>query len=383
MGRYERTSMMCEAYTLEEGRLHAMGARVLFVSGREADYIRNRTILKALRSAYDVTVLTPRVRSTVGRLLNGTTRLLVDRTSHDLCFVGFYGQPLALAASLTQRAPVILDAFVSTYDTLCEDRQVFSTRSLGGRLGFWVDHASCCRAAHVITDTEASADYLARTFGLVREGLSAVPVGCDETIFSPRSAERVADRFEVFHYGAFLPLHGGEVIVRAAALLRDCPDVHFTLGGDGPLRRQTAALAQDLALDNVSFPGWIPFEQLPTYIARADVCLGGHFSTIPKAQRVVATKTYQFIAMARPTIVGDGAATREAFEPGRHVLAVPPGDPRALAVAVATLRDNPPLRVHLAEDGYALFQERYSSTAIAQRLTCIVDDVLAGQRVRP
>jgi len=360
-----------------------MGARILFVSGRETGYIRNRVILTALRAAHDVTVLTPEARSTPWRLLGGAARVLTCRASHELYFAGFYGQPLALAASITQPAPVILDAFVSTYDTLCEDRRTFSSRSPAGRLAFWLDEAGCRRAARVLTDTEANAEYLANTFDVPREKLAALPVGCDEAVFFPRPVERQTSRFEVFHYGAFLGLHGADVIVRAAALLRDCRDVHFTLGGDGPLRRDMVALVKELGLDNVSLPGWIPFERLPDYIARADICLGGHFSTIPKAQRVVATKTYQFIAMARPTIVGDNIASREAFIHGEHVLAVPMGDPAALAGTIAALRDDTALRERLASAGYALFRERYSSAAIGRRLTRIVDEVLAQHRGQP
>ncbi len=360
-----------------------MKAQVLFVSGRETSYIRNRVILAALSAAHDVTVLTPSARSTPARLLGGAARLLTCRAPHELCFAGFYGQPLALAASITRRAPVILDAFVSTYDTLCEDRRIFSPRSPAGRLAFWLDEAGCRRAACVLTDTEVSAEYLASTFNVPRDKLAALPVGCDEAVFFPRPTGRPASQFEVFHYGAFLGLHGTDVIVRAAALLRDCRGIHFTLGGDGPLRHDTVALVEELGLDNVSLPGWIPFERLPDYIAGADLCLGGHFSTIPKAQRVVATKTYQFIAMARPTIVGDNAASREAFVPGEHVLAVTMGDPEALARAIAALWDDAAMRGHLAGAGYALFQERYSSAAIGRRLTRIVDEVLAEHRGQP
>lgn len=357
-----------------------MSARILFASGRETGYIRNRMVLKALRSAYDVSVLTPNARRTPTRILGGAARLVAARAPHDLCFAGFFGQPLALAAAIARRAPVILDAFVSTYDTLCEDRGTFSPSSPAGRLAFWLDEAGCRRAARVLTDTEANAEYLARTFGIPRIKLAALPVGCDEEVFFPRPKERATSRFEVFHYGAFLGLHGADVIVRAAALLRDCRDIHLTLGGDGPLRREVIALADDLRLDNVSLPGWIPFERLPDHIARADVCLGGHFSTNAKAGRVVATKTYQFIAMARPTIVGDNAASREAFVSGEHVLAVRMGDPEALARAIVELRDDAAWRERLARAGYALFRECYNSVAIGRRLTRIVDEVLAEHR---
>jgi glycosyltransferase involved in cell wall biosynthesis len=142
-------------------------------------------------------------------------------------------------------------------------------------------------------------------------------------------------------------------------------------------------LVRDLGLANLSLPGWIPFSRLPEHVARADICLGGHFSTIAKAGRVVATKTYQFIAMAKPTIVGDCAATREMLVPGEHVRAVHMGDPEALAQAICELRDDPLLRTRLATAGHYLYKQRYSSLAIARRLAGIVDAVLGATRGQP
>jgi glycosyltransferase involved in cell wall biosynthesis len=350
--------------------------RILFISGREAGYIRNRVLIAALRRNFDVRVLTAETGGIVARSAKGLARCLVNRSDHDLCFVGFYGQILAAALSIVQRKPLLLDAYVSTYDTLCEDRGLFKPGSLPGRLGFWLDRRSCQVASRVLTDTRADADYFQSTFGLPADKLDTVYVGCDESLFYPRPEPPSAQAaYEVFYYGSFLPLHGTDVILQAAELLRHRRDIRFTIGGDGMGFADARRNASDLALDNVTFPGWIPIERLPEHIARAAICLGGHYSTVPKAARVVSTKTFQFIAMGRPTIVGDNAATRELFQPGEHVLAVPMGDPAALAQAIEQLADDGAVRERIAAGGLALYRERLSQDLIAVQLAEIVGKV--------
>jgi glycosyltransferase involved in cell wall biosynthesis len=369
-----------------------MRPRILFISGRETGYIRNRVLIRALQLHFDILNLSSNARGTAARTLFGLARFVVQRPAYDLCFVGFYGHPLVIALSVLQRAlgaagkqgrppPIVFDAYVSTYDTLCEDRQWFRRRSPAGRLARWLDRQSCRAAERVLLDTEAHVRYFVEHLGVPRNKLEAVYVGCDETLFYPRqSCPRKQDDGTtlVFYYGAYLPLHGTEVIVQAAHRLRDRPDIRFVIGGDGPRSAYVRCMAEELDLNNVDFWGWIPLEQLPGTIDRASICLGGHFSTVPKAARVISTKTYQFIAMRRATIVGDNSATRELFTHGKHVYAVPMGDPGALADAIRTLADHAELRERIAAGGYALYQERLTTEAIGRQLAALVADAMSG-----
>lgn len=355
-----------------------MKPRVLFISGRETGYIRNRVLLNALQARFETLVFTTSARRITTRIITGLARFIASHPDYDICFAGFYGQPLAIALSILQRKPIILDAYISTYDTLCEERRRFRPRSLGGYLARWLDHYSLQVAARVITDTRIHASYFKDIFNIPEGKFLTVYVGCDEALFYPREAVSVAteEHFEVFYYGAFLPLQGIEVIVQAAALLRDRPEIHFTIGGDGMRRPAIERMISDLGLTNISLVGWISLEQLPRFIARASLCLGGHFSTVPKARRVISTKTFQFIAMRKPTIVGDNPAIRELFVPGENIFAIPMGDPIALAEAIRNLADDSALRHRLASGGYEVFQQRLTTRVIADQLASAIEEVL-------
>lgn len=349
---------------------------MLFLSGREIGYIRNRVLLAALQEYCEVTVLTGSGHNMITRLLGGLLKWRINQPEYDVVLAGFYGQPIAIAMAFLQHQPVILDAYVSTYDTLCEDRKIFHPQSIMGRLAYWIDQNSCRLSHVVLTDTWANARYFHHRFGVPYRKLKVIYVGCDESIFYPQPGVITSSSpCNVFYYGSFLPLHGVEVIIQAAALLKERRDIQFILGGNGPLIKFIKRMIEEMDLKNVSMVGWIPLEQLPSYIARSTICLGGHFSTIPKASRVISTKTFQFIAMRKPTIVGDNEATRELFVHGEHVYMVPMGDHVALADAIQVLASDNALRDHIASGGYSIFQKRLRISIIANELIRIIEEI--------
>ena len=140
---------------------------------------------------------------------------------------------------------------------------------------------------------------------------------------------------------------------------------------------RNSALAESLSYKNIEFIDWIPYEELPNYIAHASVCLGGHFSDSSKAQSVISTKTYQFLAMAKPTIVGNCPANAEIFTHGEHVYMCEMADARSLADAILALQADAELRQKIAQGGYLLFSERYSVARIGGVLQEIINQAYA------
>ena len=352
--------------------------RILFASGREPDYIRNQMLCQALARRHLVSVATGSRHRAIMRYGKTILRAAAQmRASFDMVFVGFYGQPLMPVMRSMTRKPILLDAYLSTYDTLCFDRLWFRPNSFPGQLAFALDQWSCRWADRVLLDTQAHADYFVRTFGLSPDEISVIYVGCDESHFAAVPMLPLLPSFDVFTYTSFLRLHGVEHILYAAHALRSHPDITFTIAGSGPGLAKMRHLAEDLGLSNVRFPGWLPFSELPAHIAGANLCLGGHFSEIPKAGRVIATKTFQFLAMGRPTIVGENPANCEIMTHLQDAYMCPLADPAALATAILHLRQDPLLCRQLGEAGRELYQQRFTARAIARDLDIVLDEMLA------
>jgi glycosyltransferase involved in cell wall biosynthesis len=302
--------------------------------------------------------------------------MLAQRSGFDACFLGFLAQPLFPISWVRRDRPVIFDAFLSVYDTICLDRKAFSPGSPIGRAAHWLDSRSLRWASRVTTDTELDADFMSAEFRIPRDKFVAIPVGADESMFYPSQGAHDG-AVNVLYYSSFLPLHGVPVVVEAAGMLRDRRNIGFTIIGRGPESERVMKLANERGLDNCRFVDWVPLAQLPTYIANCAIFLGGHFNPDnEKAHRVVPGKAFQGLAMARPVVLGDYAANRQWFRHGENAWMVPPGDARSLARAIEELAASEALRGRLGVAGYQLFRADFSEEAISRRLDECVAAVL-------
>lgn len=348
--------------------------KILFIAGREPSYVRNAMLLKTLeKTGAEIILCTDPSPTYLVRFLKVFRKFLSRKDENfDCVFVGFLGQPLVPFIRMLTSKPVIFDAFLSTYDTMCFDRKRFKPDSLPGKLFYWLDRYSCEKSDCILLDTDAHIDYFTKTFGVPKNKFHRVLVGADESLFYPREVKRDDHTFRVFYYSSFLPLHGTEYIIQAAERLRVQKEIEFVIVGKGPERIKIRSLAQSKGSDNIRFIDWLPYEQLPLEIANADVCLGGHFSDIAKAGRVIAGKTFQFLAMKKPVIVGDCEGNRELLTDRQNSIFVRMADADSLANAILELKNNVTLREQIASGGYKTFLESCTSGAIGEQLQWIL-----------
>ncbi len=267
---------------------------------------------------------------------------------------------------------MLFDAFVSLQET-AEDRG----RSPGGRFGRrrleLEDRVACRLADRVLVDTDAHADHFATEINTPRSKLRRLWVGADDDVMWPRP-EVAHDDFRVFVYASFIPLHGLEHVVRAAAILEARGEaVTIDLVGSGNTESSVRALVQQLGVRSITFVGRRPYDELPEWMARSDLCLG-IFGTSPKARRVIPNKVFDALACGRAVVTGDTPAVRELLRPGDDVWVCRPGDPEALADAIVTLRDDD-LRRAIAARGHVRFREAASLDALAGELAAIVGEL--------
>lgn len=356
------------------------GLRVCRFGRYDPDYARNRVLDKCLGRLgativhlADPAPLPARAPRLIARAL--TTRF-------DLALVGFRAHADMLFARLVARAhrvPLVFDPLISRYDEKVVDRRLVSAGSPLARWYFFTDRLGCRLADRVLLDTETHIDYFVHTFGVPRSKFRRLWLGTDDEVIRPQP--RTGDEtFTVFFYGRFSPIHGAEHIVRAARELeRRGESCRFVMVGAGQTHAATRALAGELGVESIAFLDPVPYAELAGHMARADVCLG-IFGTTGKATRVIPNKVFDGLAAARAVVTADTPAAREALVHGEHAWLVPAGDSHALADALVRLRREPQLRARLADQGYALFQRRFSIAALTREVAEVVEDLL-GQSV--
>lgn len=360
--------------------------RILFLCGREADYPLNRFLIDSCRRFARVDV--PAERGSGKSILLRSLRVALEglpgllTREYDLVFVSFFGHFLMQPLRLFRRAPILFHPFISAYETLVDDRGRYAPGSLPARLARRLDLMALHAADHILLDTQANIDWFADQFGLPPESFSRICIGSDEGLFHPRPKRKSGGPTVVLFHGSYLPLHGIDIILHAAAALNDRNDILFRMVGRGMGYERITRLAAELGLRHIEFLDRVPLPVLPAVIAEADICLGGHFGDSDKALRVIAGKTFQDIAMGKATIVGDTRANHELLTHRRDAWFVPPSDPAALAGAIAALADDPARRERIGASAAHTFLENASLQVLAPQVRALVEKVAASGRRR-
>ncbi len=183
----------------------------------------------------------------------------------DALGLGYIGQLDALVLgplAKLQGKPVIFNPLVTLTDSLVEDRRRFAPGSLTARLLAALDRAALGMADVVIVDTVENGEFLTRHFAIPADAIVVVPVGADERWFAPGAAKPTGAPLDVVFIGKFIPLHGIETIVRAAALIADRGlPMRIELVGTGQTYAAMRQLADRLGVgpSTLTWIDWIPF----------------------------------------------------------------------------------------------------------------------------
>ena len=263
---------------------------------------------------------------------------------------------------MTLGTPLIFDHMVSPYDSLLNESKMFRKGGLIDRIIYLYEKSILKYSDVILTDTLIHRDYFADLFKEQREKIHAIHVGTDEALFKhlPSGKEvNKKDFFEVFFYGTFLPLHGINIILEAASIIKDTP-IRFTLiGGKKKDLQGLYEMKKRLELKNIIHKEWVDYEQLPGMISESDLCLAGPFGNTGQAHRVISGKTFQFLAMGKPTVVGKINADY-GFEDKKNCLLVPQGASKELAHSILWCFENQEKLTQIGQNGLDLYRNKFS-----------------------
>ena len=170
---------------------------------------------------------------------------------------------------------------------------------------------------------------------------------------------------------------GLEMVLKAAAKLRNQKDMLFLVVGNGAAKPRLMQYAQELGLENVRFLPFQPHKVIPNIYASSDVCL------VPLRKGFTAesmpSKVYTITAAGRPLIasVDKNSDIHHFLKEANCGLWVEPEEPEALAEAIRTLYAHPALRQRLGINGREHVVKHYTRQAVARQyhelLTTLVD----------
>jgi glycosyltransferase involved in cell wall biosynthesis len=166
-------------------------------------------------------------------------------------------------------------------------------------------------------------------------------------------------------------------VLRAfARIQRDVPHATLTVAGDGPLRDALHALADELALRQVSFVGAVPPEAMPGLYDAASVYLNS-----PRIDNM-PNSVIEAFACGLPVVTTDAGGIPYIVRDGQNGRVVAAGDDAALAEAALDLLRHPDRALRLADTARAECLARYTWPAVRDRWLTLYGTAPAAHSAR-
>ncbi len=245
------------------------------------------------------------------------------------------------------------------------------------RISTWLEEL-CYRRASLITGqtmgivqniVERCPD---RTVLWLPNGVDLEAIGAAEGTISPVEARKglgIAPGHLVITYAGILGhAQGLEVVVQAAALLRDRTDIHFLLIGDGPEKVMLQSLKAELSTDQVRFVDRMPRAELLGLLRGTDAVV------IPLRRNdlfkgAIPSKIFEALALGKPLLLGvEGEAKKLFIDEGGAGLAFMPEDAEDLARCVERLAVDRVGLQRMGASGARYVRERFDREVISGKL---------------
>ncbi len=236
--------------------------------------------------------------------------------------------------------------------------------------------AYCYRSAdRIVALTEGIRD------GIVEQGVNParitlitngvdLDVGADA---APADVPVPDDAIVAMYVGAHGTYSSLETLLDAAGRLRDTPRVRVVLVGGGDRKPALLEEAERRGLENVVFVDPVPKRAVPSWLARADICILPYQDN-PLFAGALPNKTFDYLGAARPIIASAPAGElTTVVEAAGCGIAVPPEDGAALADAIRRLAADPEGARAMGERGRAYALEHYDRAALAARFVATVE----------
>lgn len=207
--------------------------------------------------------------------------------------------------------------------------------------------------------------------------IHVIPFGVDLARFDPSLYPKEHDENAPLRIGFLKHLrakYGPDILIEATRLLADKGySIRTIIAGEGADEFELRKLAKDLGVARiVDFVGRIPHEEVPAFLASLDVfCMPSRWESETFGVAAVEAE-----AMEVPVVATSVGGVPEAVKDKETGILVPPNDPKAVAMAIAKLLNDPEFSSKLGKAGREFVRANYDWSENAARMERIYRELI-------
>ncbi|KKH47435.1 glycosyltransferase family 4 protein [Methanosarcina sp. 1.H.A.2.2] len=215
-----------------------------------------------------------------------------------------------------------------------------------------------------------------------------VHAGVDTELFMSAKPANIRSRYTikgkvVVYVGSMSSWHGAEHLIDVTVKLKDMNITFLLVGKDLEILKEEAK--KKGVLEKFIFTGFVPNNEVPAYIAAADVAVapydprnsekmnqyGFYFSPI---------KIFEYMACGKPIVASDVNIIREVIRECKCGLLAKPGDAEDIAEKIKLLLENEDIRYEYGKSGRNAVQEKFSWESVVDKINQGIQEVLETQQ---
>jgi len=246
------------------------------------------------------------------------------------------------------------------------------------RLSEWLERFLYARAERVMVN---SPGFVGHVKGRGAKRAELIPNGADASMFDPndegaefRRVHRLEDKFVVMYAGAHGMSNDLGVVLESAALLAKNPKIQIVFLGDGKEKPALQSRAAEMKLPNVTFLPPVPKSEMPGALAAADACLA-ILKPLEEYKTTYPNKVFDYMAAGRPVALAIDGVIRDVVETAGCGYFAEPGNPTALAEAIARLADDKAASRRMGLNGRKYLETNFSRERIAAQLVQLLEEM--------
>ena len=188
------------------------------------------------------------------------------------------------------------------------------------------------------------------------------------TTAAPAPGLQLGDGFNIVFAGNLGSVQALDTVLDAAELLRDAPDVRFTLVGSGSRSAWLASEIERRGLLHVALPGRFESAAMPAIYAQADALLVS-LNKSDILSQTIPSKVQSYLAAGRPLLASlDGEGAQVVRDAGAG-FATAAEDAPALAAAIRSLRAcTPAQRQEMGQKAQKFYRAHFEPHEVARTL---------------